>query len=296
MRIIRLVDQRAGARERRRQEPPVRRRRDLAEKGWAPLRYWVLWWTLIGIADVALLRHPDADLDGPARHRMASRPAFPRTASRPLGKLTRLQRSQPPPATSRPRRGTGVGRHVTAQAPPGSADADARSCEERTGSARRGPKTLHGASPGFRSTAPPSTRCGEPCGAGGAAATRAWAGRATRSCRPLRGRDRRVCRDTRRRSPSRLRRRTARPSGGARRPSPPSNQEGGGARRARGRGRRGGARARARASSCRSRWPTRRDASHGRRRAASGSSPAGVTRYAHAPGSLATTSVGFEPS
>jgi hypothetical protein len=30
----------------------VRRRRDLAEKGWAPLRYWVLWWTLIGIADV----------------------------------------------------------------------------------------------------------------------------------------------------------------------------------------------------------------------------------------------------
>jgi hypothetical protein len=30
----------------------VRRRRDLAEKGWAPLRYWVLWWALIAIADV----------------------------------------------------------------------------------------------------------------------------------------------------------------------------------------------------------------------------------------------------
>jgi hypothetical protein len=30
----------------------VRRRRDLAEKGWAPLRYWVLWWTLIAVADV----------------------------------------------------------------------------------------------------------------------------------------------------------------------------------------------------------------------------------------------------
>jgi hypothetical protein len=30
----------------------VRRRRDLAEKGWAPLRYWVLWWTLIAVADL----------------------------------------------------------------------------------------------------------------------------------------------------------------------------------------------------------------------------------------------------
>jgi len=30
----------------------VRRTRDLSEKGWAPLRYWVLWWTLIGLADV----------------------------------------------------------------------------------------------------------------------------------------------------------------------------------------------------------------------------------------------------
>ena len=27
-------------------------RRDLAEKGWVPFRYWVLWWTLLGIADV----------------------------------------------------------------------------------------------------------------------------------------------------------------------------------------------------------------------------------------------------
>ena len=28
------------------------RRRELSEKGWVPLRYWVLWWTLIGVADV----------------------------------------------------------------------------------------------------------------------------------------------------------------------------------------------------------------------------------------------------
>ena len=27
-------------------------KRDLAEKGWVPLRYWVLWWTLMTIADV----------------------------------------------------------------------------------------------------------------------------------------------------------------------------------------------------------------------------------------------------
>jgi len=30
----------------------VRHRRDLSEKGWVPLRYWVLWWSLIGLADV----------------------------------------------------------------------------------------------------------------------------------------------------------------------------------------------------------------------------------------------------
>ena len=29
-----------------------RRHRDLAEKGWAPVRYWVLWWVPIGIADL----------------------------------------------------------------------------------------------------------------------------------------------------------------------------------------------------------------------------------------------------
>jgi hypothetical protein len=28
------------------------RRRELSEKGWVPLRYWVLWWTLIAVADV----------------------------------------------------------------------------------------------------------------------------------------------------------------------------------------------------------------------------------------------------
>jgi hypothetical protein len=26
--------------------------RDLAEKGWVPIRYWVLWWTLLGAAVV----------------------------------------------------------------------------------------------------------------------------------------------------------------------------------------------------------------------------------------------------
>ena len=25
--------------------------RTLADKGWAPLRYWILWWALIGLAD-----------------------------------------------------------------------------------------------------------------------------------------------------------------------------------------------------------------------------------------------------
>ena len=29
----------------------MRRRRDLAEKGWAPLRYWAMWWALIAVAD-----------------------------------------------------------------------------------------------------------------------------------------------------------------------------------------------------------------------------------------------------
>ena len=24
--------------------------RDLADKGWVPLRYWALWWTLLGLA------------------------------------------------------------------------------------------------------------------------------------------------------------------------------------------------------------------------------------------------------
>jgi hypothetical protein len=27
-------------------------RRDLAEKGWVPIRYWVLWWTALAAADV----------------------------------------------------------------------------------------------------------------------------------------------------------------------------------------------------------------------------------------------------
>lgn len=27
-------------------------RRDLAEKGWVPVRYWVIWWTSLGVAMV----------------------------------------------------------------------------------------------------------------------------------------------------------------------------------------------------------------------------------------------------
>ena len=27
--------------------------RDLTEKGWVPVRYWVMWWTALGIAMVA---------------------------------------------------------------------------------------------------------------------------------------------------------------------------------------------------------------------------------------------------
>ena len=27
-------------------------KRDLAEKGWVPVRYWALWWTLLGAAVV----------------------------------------------------------------------------------------------------------------------------------------------------------------------------------------------------------------------------------------------------
>ncbi len=26
--------------------------RDLAEKGWVPVRYWVVWWSLLVVADV----------------------------------------------------------------------------------------------------------------------------------------------------------------------------------------------------------------------------------------------------
>ena len=28
-------------------------RRDLSEKGWVPARYWVIWWTSLGVAMVA---------------------------------------------------------------------------------------------------------------------------------------------------------------------------------------------------------------------------------------------------
>ena len=46
MRIIRLVD------ERRRGQVSAGVKRDLAEKGSVPLRYWALWWTLMMVADV----------------------------------------------------------------------------------------------------------------------------------------------------------------------------------------------------------------------------------------------------
>lgn len=28
-------------------------RRDLSEKGWVPVRYWVIWWSALGVAIVA---------------------------------------------------------------------------------------------------------------------------------------------------------------------------------------------------------------------------------------------------
>jgi hypothetical protein len=31
---------------------PARSERTLADKGWVPLRYWALWWTLLGFAVV----------------------------------------------------------------------------------------------------------------------------------------------------------------------------------------------------------------------------------------------------
>ena len=41
------------------------------EKGSVPLRYWVLWWTAIVIFDFVFYVAPDADLDQPARDRVA---------------------------------------------------------------------------------------------------------------------------------------------------------------------------------------------------------------------------------
>jgi ABC-type multidrug transport system permease subunit len=29
---------------------PARSERTLADKGWVPLRYWIVWWTLLGMA------------------------------------------------------------------------------------------------------------------------------------------------------------------------------------------------------------------------------------------------------
>ena len=61
MRIIRLVAERARRRARgagvtapNAKYGPLAWgiRRDLAEKGWVPLRYWVIWWTSLGVAVV----------------------------------------------------------------------------------------------------------------------------------------------------------------------------------------------------------------------------------------------------
>jgi hypothetical protein len=29
------------------------KKRDLAEKGWVPLRYWIIWWAALAVADLA---------------------------------------------------------------------------------------------------------------------------------------------------------------------------------------------------------------------------------------------------
>ena len=60
--------------------------RSLYDKGWAPLRYWAMWYVALGVAVAALLRHPDADLDRAARRRLDRRvqgaPAVGPTRSR----------------------------------------------------------------------------------------------------------------------------------------------------------------------------------------------------------------------
>lgn len=31
----------------------MRKKRDLAEKGWVPIRYWIIWWAALVVADLA---------------------------------------------------------------------------------------------------------------------------------------------------------------------------------------------------------------------------------------------------
>ena len=50
-------------------------RRDLTEKGWVPLRYWVIWLSSLVVAIARVLRAADADLDGAAGGGVAQRPA-----------------------------------------------------------------------------------------------------------------------------------------------------------------------------------------------------------------------------
>ena len=45
--------------------------RSLAEKGWAPLRYWTMWFGGLAVAVCPVLRDSDADLDRPPSSRVA---------------------------------------------------------------------------------------------------------------------------------------------------------------------------------------------------------------------------------
>ena len=73
----------AAARRRRRRDRPNAKygplargvRRDMTEKGWVPLRYWVIWWAALAVAMVRLLRRPDADLARAAGARVGGRAA-----------------------------------------------------------------------------------------------------------------------------------------------------------------------------------------------------------------------------
>lgn len=64
-------------------------RRDLAEKGWVPVRYWVMWWSALGVAMVVFyvvltplwLGLRGAAWVAEARSRLRSRPGRDRASS-----------------------------------------------------------------------------------------------------------------------------------------------------------------------------------------------------------------------